>query len=513
MSIYDHTRPINDGDIKKAKTFYDIVCWGGLLIVLLPVGIANIILGYMMGDSPCTLCWGQRQQMAYIGVVALFMVRYGFKPKYLATMLVMAACGLYSSFRHLGNHAMRDVGQGFGLDVFGIHTQMWAEIVFWCVVMLFGLACFLAPRVDALLAEMKGKPWRPLTKFYKIAFGIVAFIVASNTFQALWSTGVPPNWGQGDPVRFSFNPKYVTWSDASWHGMWSGINFLGRRDVKDPDFAYAPNAEKLGIKFDNNSANSPVVLNGQLKTVQTRAINGIEKPINMISEVRGQCFVASKYDFWVLDDSLNPIVSAAIDPWFSANVLDIVGITPYQDDAFVIMGMNKSLLRARLNPKADDVKGWANFTAGRTQVEAVGGLGRARIDTERAKYSYIHSTATDGRYIFTASLPDNKNKKTFVISKALMADWMLSGEFVPAADLKDGRTLGELYVTGMVYEDGKLYAVSKNFNTLIVIDIDSEEVTAAYGLPSDLTDIRGLVKKGNEFEVVDHNKIVTLTFQ
>ena len=64
MSIYDHTRPINDGDIKKAKTFYDIVCWGGLLIVLLPVGIANIILGYMMGDSPCTLCWGQRQQMA-----------------------------------------------------------------------------------------------------------------------------------------------------------------------------------------------------------------------------------------------------------------------------------------------------------------------------------------------------------------------------------------------------------------------------------------------------------------
>ena len=31
MSIYDHTRPINDGDIKKAKTFYDIVCWGGLL--------------------------------------------------------------------------------------------------------------------------------------------------------------------------------------------------------------------------------------------------------------------------------------------------------------------------------------------------------------------------------------------------------------------------------------------------------------------------------------------------
>lgn len=513
MSLYDHTRPINDADLKKAKTFYDIICWGGLLIVLLPVGIANIVLGYFMGDSPCTLCWGQRQNMAYIGVVALFMVRYGFKPKYLATMLVMAAVGLYMSFRHLGNHAMRDVGQGFGLDVFGIHTQMWAEIVFWCVVMLFGLACFLAPRFDALIAEMRAKPWRPLTTFYKAAFGIVAFIIASNTFQALWSTGLPPNWGQGDPVRFSFNPKYVIWSADGWHGMWGGFNVLGKRDVKDPDFAYAPNAKKLGITFDNNAQNSPVVLNGELKIAQTRPIEGINQPINMISQVRGQYFLASKYNFWVLDDELKPTVSAEIDPWFSANVLDIVGITPYKDDAFVLMGTNKSLLRARLNPNADDVKGWANFVEGRTQVEAVGGLGRARIDTERAKYSYIHSSATDGRYIFTATVPDNRNHKTFVISKALMADWTLSAEFVPGADLKDSRTLGELYVTGMVYEDGKLYAVSKNFNTLLVIDIAAEEVTAAYAIPAELTDIRGLVKKGNQFEVVDHNKIVTLTLQ
>ena len=513
MSLYDHTRPINDADLKKAKTFYDIICWGGLLIVLLPVGIANIVLGYFMGDSPCTLCWGQRQNMAYIGVVALFMVRYGFKPKYLATMLVMAAVGLYMSFRHLGNHAMRDVGQGFGLDVFGIHTQMWAEIVFWCVVMLFGLACFLAPRFDALIAEMRAKPWRPLTTFYKAAFGIVAFIIASNTFQALWSTGLPPNWGQGDPVRFSFNPKYVIWSADGWHGMWGGFNVLGKRDVKDPDFAYAPNAKKLGITFDNNAQNSPVVLNGELKIAQTRAIESVNQPINMISQVRGQYFIASKYNFWVLDKELKPTVSAEIDPWFSANVLDIVGITPYQDDAFVLMGTNKSLLRARLNPNADDVKGWANFVEGRTQVEAVGGLGRARIDTERAKYSYIHSSATNGRYIFTATVPDNRNHKTFVISKALMADWTLSAEFVPAADLKDGRSLGELYVTGMVYEDDKLYAVSKNFNTLLVIDIAAEEVTAAYAIPAELTDIRGLVKKGNQFEVIDHNKIVTLTLK
>lgn len=35
--MVDYSKPITDGDIKKAKTWYDIVCWGGLLIV----GIRN----------------------------------------------------------------------------------------------------------------------------------------------------------------------------------------------------------------------------------------------------------------------------------------------------------------------------------------------------------------------------------------------------------------------------------------------------------------------------------------
>ena len=425
----NYALPVNDKDISKAKTFYDLICWGGLLIVLLPVGIANVILGYFMGDSPCTLCWGQRQEMAYIGVVALFMVRYGFKPKYLATMLVMAAVGLYMSFRHYGNHAMRDVGQGFGLDVFGIHTQFWAEIVFWCVVFLFGLAVYLAPRFDALVAEFKGKAFRPMTKFNRVAFGIVTAIIASNCFQALWSTGVPPFWGQGDPVRFSFNPKYVIWSSDSWEGMWSGIDFLGKRNVKDPDFAYKPNAAKLGIEFKHDAADAPVKLTGALSIANIRPI---------------------------------------------------------------------------------DVKNWGNFTAGRTQVEHVGGLGRARVGTERAKFSYVHSAASDGRYVYTATVPDNRNKKTFVISKALMSDWMLSGEFVPSADLKEGRTLGELYVTGMVYENGSLFAVSKNHNVLVEIDVAAEKVVNAWSIPAELTDVRGLVKTGDTFEVVDTNRIVTL---
>jgi disulfide bond formation protein DsbB len=513
MSLNDHIGPVKETDIRRAKTFYDILCWGGLLIVLLPVGIANVVLGYIMGDSPCTLCWGQRQNMAYIGVVALFIVRYGFKPKYIGTLLAMAAAGLWMSFRHLSNHAARDLGQGFGLDVFGLHTQMWAEIVFWCAVMLFGLALLFAPRVDALLAEMREKPWRPLSTFYKIAFGVVAAVIASNTFQALWSTGYPPYYGQGKPVRFSFDPKYIVWSTDGWKGMWSSFSVLGPHDVAAPDYPYAPNAKALGITFSHDAAAAPIPVSGSLKIAQARRIEGIAKPLSTLSMVRGQYFVASKYDFWVLGEDLRPVVTAAIDPWYSANVLDIAGFTAYRDDAFVIMGRNKSLILARLNPKADDVREWANFTAGRTQVEHLGSHGRERIDTVRADLSYILSSATDGRYVYTATVPDNRNHKRFVISKALMSDWMLSGEFVPSAQLKNGRSLGELYVTGMAWDGGKLWCVSKNFNLLFAIDVAKETVESAWALPSELTDIRGLVKKGNAFEVLDGNRLVTLTME
>ena len=36
-------------------------------------------------------------------------------------------------------------------------------------------------------------------------------------------------------------------------------------------------------------------------------------------------------------------------------------------------------------------------------------------------------------------------------------------------------------------------------------------MTEAWGLPADFTDIRGLVKTGDTFEVLDGNRIVTLT--
>ena len=92
------------------------------------------------------------------------------------------------------------------------------------------------------------------------------------------------------------------------------------------------------------------------KIEETRAVPGISAKLNTIAKIRGEYVIASKYDFWFLNADLSPKFHAAMDPWFSANVLDLVGITALDKDAYVLMGSNKSLLRVRQNPEADDVQ-------------------------------------------------------------------------------------------------------------------------------------------------------------
>ena len=131
--------------------------------------------------------------------------------------------------------------------------------MFWAVVVLLGVMFYLAPRFGAFEQEMNGEKVRKLGGFALGAFVISAVVIASNVFQAFVATGVPPFSGQSDPVRFSLNPKYIIWSSEGTKKIYSDFSFLGKRDVKAPDYAFAPNEKKLGITFDNESANSPFV--------------------------------------------------------------------------------------------------------------------------------------------------------------------------------------------------------------------------------------------------------------
>ncbi|EAK9946693.1 disulfide bond formation protein B [Campylobacter lari] len=492
-------------DINKTKFFYFLMCLAGFLVILMPVGTANLIFGYMLGDSPCTSCWGQRESMIYIGVAALFIVRYGMKGKFLAFLLIATAFGLWQSFNHVSGHAHRDLDQGFGLPIFGLHTYFWAEVVFWAVVLLLGVIFAFAPKFGSFEKEMEGASFRKLTKFNLAAMVIVAFIVASNVFQAFVSTGPIPYSGQGDPVRFSLNPKYIIWDDSGWSKSWKSISFLGKRDVKEPDFAFAPASEKLGIQFDNNISNAPFAnIDDNLKITGEMKID-LPKAINTLDYINGEYVASSKWEVFFLDDNFSTKADFLLDPYFSATINPIVGIIPYLDNKYILMGSNKSFLRFAQNPNADETLQYADFMRGANNFEGQGkDLGRGRIDTVRAKFHHVLSTTTDGKYMYLATVPNNKDAKTFVISKISLADRVLSAEFTPKADLKEGKTLGDLYVTSMAFKDGKIYALSKKHNVIAVIDLDKEEIVKTISYPENITNARSLFFKDGKAHILSY---------
>lgn len=502
-------------EINKTKNFYTLMCLAGFLIILLPVGIANFVFGYMWGDSPCTLCWGQREAMIFIGVMALFIVRYGMKGKYLAALLIMTAVGLYQSFAHYGNHAHRDLDQGFGLAVFGIHTYFWAEVVFWAVVLLLGVMFAFAPKFGSFDKELNGEKFRKFTKFSFAAVLISTLIVASNVFQAFVSTGIPPYVGQGDPVRFSLNPKYIIWSTGGWNGLWQNISFLGKRDVKAPDYAFAPASEKLGIKFDNDTNNSPFAeIDDELKIIDEQTIN-FDKAINTLDYINDEFVVSSKWDVAFLDNNFSTKEGFELDPYFSATIDPIIGIIPYKENKFLLMGSNKSFLRFAKNPNADEALQYADFVKGNDQFEGQGkDLGRGRLDTVRAKFNHVASMTTDDHYLYLATVPNNKDSKTFVISKISLKDLVLSAEFTPKAELKESKTLGDLYITSMAFKDDEIYALSKNHNVIAIIDPTKEEVVKTIAFPSSITNARSIFFKDGKIHILSYqdgaNKLYTL---
>ncbi|MGS8565603.1 disulfide bond formation protein B [Salmonella enterica] len=65
------------------------MCIAALLIIIVPVGIACIVLGYGMGDNPCILCWEERIAMILAALTMIFITRYGLQLRYIGTLVLI----------------------------------------------------------------------------------------------------------------------------------------------------------------------------------------------------------------------------------------------------------------------------------------------------------------------------------------------------------------------------------------------------------------------------------------
>jgi len=462
-----------------------VLVWVVILLLLGPVGAA-LWLGFAHGDSPCILCWAQRTSMILIALVALFVIRYGPRPRYLGMVVLLGAWGVFMSLRHSALHLARDVGQGFSIAIFGVHTYVWAWVIHWIVLAVIGVLLLL------LREGLSGGEPRQLSGPGRFAFGLFIVVVAANALQAFASTGPPPFIGQGDPVRLSLNPRHWVWMNEELRGR---LSLRGSWTIPAPDPA--------DIAADPDPAHGPLA---GLSSLPIASWEQITAPLEgtltgLASSPSSRAFLAVTDDFGVsvLDSTRARVLHhVVLDPGYSIDLTPLAGAT-FLGDTLAVLSTNKSWVLLRPDSQADADLQWRYF------LKTDGSMAELRLGrfaTVRARQMYVLSLAHDPRAdeLITVSVPNPRHRQ-LVVSRFARTDFTLSSEFEPrlAANLaprSPDRSLGEYVVTGAtVTGDGLLYAISTAYSTLLVIDLRTKTLAAAYAVPG-LVHPVGLAARG-----------------
>ena len=448
-----------------------VLAWVVIVLVAGPIAGA-VLLGVLHGDSPCILCWGQRTSMVLIALVGLFVIRYGPRPRYLGLAVLLGVWGQYMAVRHSSLHLARDIGQGFAASILGAHTYIWSWVIHTAVLAVVGVLLLFLREVVASGAERRPR------RVDHFAFGFFIVVVAANALQAFVSTGPPPFVGQGDPVRLSLNPRNWVWSlgeyernPITWRGSWS---------VPEPDPSSAdPDPER-----------------GPLAGIPSLAVAGWERigaPVDGTltglardSATGRWLAVTDRFGVYLLDSALSRVVHrVVVDQGFSVQLTPFTGAAFLGGDTLAVVSTNKSWVQLRPDSLADPAREWRRF---RETDGGVTELGRGRFGTVRARQQYVMSLAFDpaAQELITVSVPSPRHRR-LVVSRFARRDRMLSSEFQPrlseALALGPERTLAEYVVTGAAVADGRLYAVSAAYSTLLVVDLRDRTVSAAYAVP------------------------------
>jgi Disulfide bond formation protein DsbB len=469
-----------------------ILAWVVIVLVGGPVAGA-VLLGVLGGDSPCILCWAQRTSMVLIALVGLFVVRYGPRPRYVGMAVLLGVFGQYMAIRHAGLHLARDIGQGFSGAILGAHTYSWSWFVHVMVLVVLGVLLLFLRQVAP--EEGTREPGRA----GRFAFGLFVVVVGANAVQAFVSTGPPPFMGQSDPVRLSLNPKHWVWSmeelttpaPISLRGSWTVPDPEAAAAAADPDPAHGPLAA-LPILAVAGWERLGVPLHGALSDLARDSASG-----RFLA-------VTDRYGVYLLDSILGRVLRhVVVDPGFSIDLTPFAGAAFLGGDTLAVLATNKSWVLLRPDSAADAGAEWRHFleTDGRVTE-----LGLGRFATVRARLQYVLSLAFDpaAQELITVSVPSARQRR-LVVDRFARTSMALAAEFVPrlGAGLAlggDARSLAEYVVTGAAVADGRLYAISAAYSTLLVIDLGERVVRAAYVVPG-LDRPVGLAVRGPELLV------------
>lgn len=441
-----------------------------LILAVVPLGVTALVLGFVMGDSPCILCWAQRIGMGLIALLGAFILRYGPRPRYIGMGVLVGAFGLYMALRHSAAHFQRDIGQGFSLEIMGAHTYAWSLLIFWICVLVMG-ALLLTLEEDAMYGGL-----REIGTLGRIAIGTLFAMLAVNAVQAFITAGPPPFVGPGDPVRFSWNPKHWAWTLEEWSG--GGPTLRGAWSIDKPRLA-ALNQDPTAGPFYGLpmlAIKNRFQLPAQLAAPTDLAWDGATRRFLVVTE-RHQVALLS-------EDARRLLRWTRVDPGYSIDLGQGFVGAAFHAKGFLAMAENKSWVALQEAPEGAD-ENWRGFLENRSAFLE---RGRGRFTTVRARQSYVSALTTGSQGLYTAAVP-NPKRPSLIISRFDGRDRVLSEEFEPTIapggpELLRGRTLADLAPVGLAVDGDKLLLVSGAYRTLVEIDLARRQILRAWSLPA-----------------------------
>lgn len=474
-------------NIQKNDIIYRLLALVALGLIVGPVGISCIIEGYMAGNNPCVLCWGERIAIILIALTAMFISRYGLSYRYIGIWTFVAAYGLWGGYRHASAHILRDIGQGFGPSIFGIHTYVWIMIIFFGL--LIAGAFFLMYCGERNFE--KPRAWDKLNKVTSVVFVVV---VGFNIVQALTQVGPPPYLGQSDPYRMSFNPSRIVWSMEKWPKSFSSFSLGSYFHVSRPDFSLKSANEQASAKEGKN-------LEAVKEIALPSEIQGVATGISYQPEKDAFAVVTSDNWLYLLDGKLEKILTRIrIDGEFSVEMSNLAGITFDGANTVLLTTDHKSYARLEFDPEAKFEDQYWKFIEGSDGIKE---LKRGRFGTQRSKNNYIGGVAwdADANEYIAVTIP-NAKYKDFVVMHLDGKDFQLNSEAKIQLQGEGGSIPN---VTGIVVNNGYAYLLDHAANQILLLNMDKNVIEDAYSI-GPVSNPEGLTMQGTDLFVLDAEK-------
>lgn len=265
----------------------------------------------------------------------------------------------------------------------------------------------------------------------------------------------------------------------------------------------------FGFDFDLDYKNSPLQNTKKLGGATNSVVLNLENKNPILGadydEAKNQFVLVSKHnEFYITDANFTPLRYGKHDRHFMLEMEKTIGASWIKDDVGM-MSYNKSFViyePADISDKKEKNEQWKHLLKGSDKWKL---KEKNRFSTLRAKQQYILAFDYDTKkdIFFTASVPNNvRNYWSVAIFDG--NDKMILEEYIPKVsenlNLKEEDGLGKFYITGIDLQGDTAYLLSKNYSTILKLDLNTKTIQDAYvfsGVPNPVA----LVVKDNKFYI------------